>query len=48
MGALKLMNNFPADLAAQVPADHARLRSLFDYVPVTLEMEAQRRMPGWR
>jgi len=42
--AVTLMNNFPADIVAQVPEDHARLRRLFDYEPTTLEMEARRRM----
>jgi uncharacterized protein YbjT (DUF2867 family) len=41
--AATLMNNFPQDLVAEVPADHQRLRDTFDYAPTTLEMEAQRR-----
>jgi len=34
-----LLNNFPKDLAKNVPQDHKLLRELFDYGPVTLEME---------
>ena len=43
--AATLMNRFPQDLVAEVPADHQRLRDTFDYTPTTLEMEAQRRAP---
>ena len=42
--SLKLLNNFPPDLAENVPEDHKILRELFDYEPVTLEMEINRRM----
>ena len=42
-GHVKLMNNFPQDIAAQVPQDHQWLVDTFDYAPVTLEMEARRR-----
>ena len=42
--ALKLMNNFPEQLVAQVPEDHRKLRDTFDFTPTTLEMEAHRRM----
>ena len=42
--SLKLLNNFPPDLAKNVPADHKMLRELFDYEPVTLEMEINRRI----
>jgi len=38
--SLKLLNNFPADLAQKVPQEHQILRELFTYEPVTLEMEA--------
>ncbi|MFC1484681.1 SDR family oxidoreductase [Candidatus Neomarinimicrobiota bacterium] len=41
--SIKLMNNFPPDLAARVPTDHALLRATFDYEPVTFEMEARER-----
>jgi uncharacterized protein YbjT (DUF2867 family) len=41
--SIKLMNHFPPDLAARVPADHARLRETFDYEPVTFDMEAGKR-----
>jgi uncharacterized protein YbjT (DUF2867 family) len=41
---VKLLNLFPADLAAQVPADHQRLRERFQFTATTLEMEARRRM----
>lgn len=39
--ALKMINNFPADLAENVPNDHKLLRELFDYKPVSLEMEVK-------
>jgi len=42
---LKMLNNFPADLASQVPEDHSILVDNFDYEPVTLDMEIQRRLP---
>lgn len=42
--SIRLMNRFPQDLAVQVPQDHARLREMFDYTPVTLEDEARRRL----
>jgi uncharacterized protein YbjT (DUF2867 family) len=41
--SLLMFNNFPADLADQVPADHKILRDTFDYEPVTIEMEIKRR-----
>lgn len=41
--SLKMMNNFPEDLAAKVPEDHAWLREQFDYEPVSLEEEIGRR-----
>ena len=42
--SLKMLNNFPADLAHNVPKDHKLLRELFDYEPITLEMEISRRI----
>ena len=42
--SLKMLNNFPADLAENVPEDHKLLREIFDYEPVTLEMEIKRRI----
>jgi len=42
--SLKMLNNFPSDLAKNVPEDHKLLRELFDYEPVTLEMEINRRI----
>jgi uncharacterized protein YbjT (DUF2867 family) len=42
--SLKMLNNFPSDLAKNVPDDHKLLRELFDYEPVTLEMEINRRV----
>jgi hypothetical protein len=42
--SLKLLNNFPVDLAENVPNDHKLLRELFDYEPVTLDMEIKRRI----
>ena len=44
LAAVKLLNRFPQELARQVPVDHERLRSTFDYTPTTLEMEARRRL----
>jgi uncharacterized protein YbjT (DUF2867 family) len=44
--AVNLMNRFPQELAAQVPRDHRLLRELFDYVPTTLETEAEHRLRG--
>ena len=41
--SLKMLNNFPDDLAQNVPSDYKLLRELFDYAPVTLEMEIQKR-----
>ena len=41
--SLKLLNNFPADLAKDVPKEHKLLRELFNYKPVTLEMEIKNR-----
>lgn len=42
--SLKVLNNFPADLAKKVPEDHKLLRTLFDYEPITLEMEVKQRI----
>ena len=42
--SLKMLNNFPVDLAENVPNDHQLLRELFDYEPVTLEMEIKHRI----
>jgi uncharacterized protein YbjT (DUF2867 family) len=42
--SLKMLNNFPADLAEDVPKEHTLLRTLFDYEPVTLEMEIKQRI----
>lgn len=42
--SLKMLNNFPVDLAENVPNDHILLRKLFEYEPVTLEMEIKQRM----
>lgn len=39
---VKMMNNFPQDVAAQVPEDHRWLVNTFDYTPTTLEMEAEK------
>ena len=43
LGFIRLMNRFPQDIAAEAPADHQRLLSLFSLTPHTLEMEARRR-----
>ena len=42
--SLKMLNNFPSDLADNVPNDHKILRDLFIYKPVTLEMETTKRV----
>ena len=42
--SLKMLNNFPADLAEDVPKNHNLLRKSFDYEPVTLEMEIIQRI----
>ncbi|OFX33334.1 MAG: hypothetical protein A2X08_15040 [Bacteroidetes bacterium GWA2_32_17] len=42
--SLKLLNNFPSDMAENVPEDHKLLRKLFDYEPVSLDMEIRRRI----
>ena len=42
--SLKLLNNFPPDLAEDVPKAHKLLIELFDYEPVSLEMEIKRRI----
>jgi len=42
--SLKMLNNFPKDLAERVPQDHKLLRELFKYEPVTIEMEIKRRI----
>lgn len=39
---IKLMNNFPQDLASEVPETHRLLVKTFNYTPTTLEMEARR------
>lgn len=41
--SLKLLNNFPQDLAQQVPTDHQLLKTWFDYEPLTLEAEIRKR-----
>jgi uncharacterized protein YbjT (DUF2867 family) len=42
--SLKMLNNFPKDLAEEVPKEHKLLREIFDYEPVTLEMEIRKRL----
>lgn len=42
--SLKLLNNFPVDIAKNVPNDHKILRELFDYEPISLEMEIKKRI----
>ena len=46
--SLKLLNNFPENLAENVPGDHAILRKLFDYESHTLDMEIWRRVKEHR
>jgi uncharacterized protein YbjT (DUF2867 family) len=42
LGYIQLLNQFPLDIIAQVPKAHRLLLDTFDYVPITLEIEAQR------
>ncbi len=42
--SLIMLNNFPQDLADNVPNEHKLLRELFNYEPVSLEMEISKRM----
>ena len=42
LGFIKLLNQFPQDVAAQAPEVHRLLLETFRYVPTSLEMEAQR------
>ena len=42
--SLIMLNNFPQDLADNVPKEHKLLRELFNYEPVSLEMEISKRM----
>lgn len=46
LGFIKLLNQFPQDLAAGVPEVHRLLLETFRYVPTSLEMEAQRWING--
>jgi len=46
--SLKMLNNFPKDLADGVPNDHQYLREMFDYQPVTLDMEIKRKVSEGR
>jgi uncharacterized protein YbjT (DUF2867 family) len=41
LGLIKLLNQFPQDVLAEVPEAHRLLLDTFDYVPTTLEMEAE-------
>lgn len=42
--SLKMLNNFPKDLAEDVPKEHKLLRETFDFEPVTLDMEIKKRI----
>jgi uncharacterized protein YbjT (DUF2867 family) len=46
LGFIKLLNQFPQDIIAEVLEVHRLLLDTFDYVPTTLEMEAQRWSKG--
>jgi uncharacterized protein YbjT (DUF2867 family) len=48
LGFIQLLNQFPQDIIAEVPEVHRLLLDTFDYVPTTLEMEAQRWSKGSR
>jgi hypothetical protein len=39
-----VLNNFPVDLAENVPINHKLLKELFDYEPVTLDIEITHRI----
>jgi uncharacterized protein YbjT (DUF2867 family) len=39
--SVKLLNNFPQDLAQRVSEDHQHLLDTFEYTPTTFEMEAE-------
>jgi uncharacterized protein YbjT (DUF2867 family) len=41
--SLKLLNNFPSDLAKNVPEDHQILLKTFSYTPITFDMEIKNR-----
>lgn len=43
LGFVRLLNDFPAEVAQQAVEDHKELVRLFDYAPTTIEMEARRR-----
>jgi len=42
--SLKMLNNFPHDLAERVPKDFEILNEIFDYDPISLEMEIRKRI----
>ncbi|MES0350664.1 MAG: NAD(P)H-binding protein [Desulfobacteria bacterium] len=42
LGFIQLLNQFPQNIIVEVPEVHRLLLGTFDYVPITLEMEAQR------
>lgn len=42
LGYIQLLNQFPQDIIVEVPKAHRLLLGTFDYVPITLEIEAQR------
>jgi len=44
--SLIMLNNFPEDLANEVPEEHKKLIETFKYESVTMEMEIQKRMKG--
>lgn len=46
--SLKLLNNFPQDLAEKVPMDHQVLRNTFDFIPTPFEVEIKKRMMSTR
>ncbi len=44
--SLKALNNFPSDLARNVPEDHQILLNTFTYTPITFDMEIKNRFGG--
>jgi len=48
--SLKLLNNFPQDLAEKVSTDHQLLLNTYDFIPTPFEVEIQKRLmskEGW-
>jgi len=46
LGFIKLLNQFPPEIAAEARQDLIDLRSTFNFTPTTLALEAERRLQG--